>query len=509
MNDDAKDRTIDESRRPVAWTTAACLALALLGCDGQAMQAEDTAAAAGPDMKARQAFSGANHPDVTSTALTSRYNIISVLALTDKSTIGDDGIDDEDDPDYDNLQYRDSKIYSQTHFDNCYWNEGVQWVNDNMARAAFAAPLFHRSGRSDFERHQVFKYLGFALHATQDFYAHSNWVESHIDPVTHVNPIVACDFAAGKPDGWFSGTYGNDGDKRDNGDPNPGEPHCPPDHRVPHGNEWFGLNKDTSSRPGFAAAEADAKIATKNLVDAFIGSLRALSPDSEVILKELGFKHFDVTFIRKDESTPIGYYKNPTDLNKGAGGDFIYLCTKGDAQSAPLTVISGSSPNISCPSHHPVKLSTDLNWGAGGDYIYFCATNAYAGNVKVVAGDVKDVSCGDDNFARIDLDLNRGAHGKYIYLCIKPMGGNGLTIGGRVTTAQGVAVPGITVTLAGSHEGTAVTDGAGYYFLGEYPPGSYSVRPSGSCAFSPDVVNLNNLNSSVTQDFIASRCRVW
>jgi hypothetical protein len=496
MNDDTTNRTTGESRRRVSWTTATCLALALLGCDGQPMQAEDTVTPAGSDMKARQAFSGDNHPNLASEALTNRYNTISVLALADKARIGDEGIKDDRDPDYSNPRYRYSNEYSGTHFDNCYWNEGVQWVNDNLAFAVTSAIQYHRGTKSNSDRDRVFKYLGFALHATQDFYAHSNWVENH------EGETVACDFAAGKPDDWYSGTYGND---RDNNDPNPGELHCPQDHRQPHDGDT-GLNKDTSSRPGFYAAKADAAIAAQNLVDAFIGSLRTNGAYAETILKELGFKHFDVTFIRENESTPSGYYKNSTDLNKGARGDYIYLCTKGDARSAPLTVISGSSPNISCPSHHPVKLNTDLNVGAGGDYIYFCATSAYKDYVKVVAEDYEDVSCGDSQFLRINLDLNRRAGGKYVYLCIKPTGGNPVAISGRVTTAQGVAVPGITVTLAGSREGRVVTDGAGYYFFGVFPPGSYSVRPSGPCAFSPDVVNLNNLYSSITQDFIASGC---
>jgi hypothetical protein len=284
-------------------------------------------------------------------------------------------------------------------------------VNDNMALAVTSAVEFHKNGQSDSYRSMVYRFLGFALHATQDFYAHSNWVEAH-------NP-GAYDFAYGKPSGWFSGTYYNSGD---NSDPNPGQLHCPA-NTPPHTTDWTGtgMNKDSSDRPGypgsFAEATGDATTATRNLVGTFISNLRLQSTYADTILKELGFMHFDVTFILNGESTPSGYYKNPIDLNKGVGGDYIYLCTKGYQQSAPLTVINGSSSSIACPSTHPNKINVDLNSGLGGDYIYFCATNAYASHAKVVVGGSKDVSCGA-GWTRINLDLNRNAGGNYVYLCI-------------------------------------------------------------------------------------------
>ena len=87
--------------------------------------------------------------------------------------------------------------------------------------------------------------------------------------------------------------------------------------------------------------------------------------------------------------------------------------------------------------------------------------------------------------------------------------GNGITISGRVMSMQGTPVGGIMVTLAGTQEGHIVTDGSGTYAFSGLPPGSYAIRPTGDCAFSPDVANLNNLYGSVTQDIIVSGCGGW
>jgi hypothetical protein len=84
-----------------------------------------------------------------------------------------------------------------------------------------------------------------------------------------------------------------------------------------------------------------------------------------------------------------------------------------------------------------------------------------------------------------------------------------LSISGYVTSVQGAPVAGIMVTLAGSREGHIVTDSSGYYIFADLPPGSYAIRPTGDCAFSPDVVNLNNLGASFTQNIIVSGCGGW
>jgi len=86
----------------------------------------------------------------------------------------------------------------------------------------------------------------------------------------------------------------------------------------------------------------------------------------------------------------------------------------------------------------------------------------------------------------------------------------GITISGYVTDTRGAPVPGITVLLAGTHQGQVVTDDTGAYVFSGLPPGSYSIRPTGyGCAFAPDVANLNNLGGSVAQDIIVAGCPGW
>jgi hypothetical protein len=77
-----------------------------------------------------------------------------------------------------------------------------------------------------------------------------------------------------------------------------------------------------------------------------------------------------------------------------------------------------------------------------------------------------------------------------------------LTISGRVTNAAGNPVSGVKVNLNGTTQGVRTTTASGAYSF-SVNPGSYSVQPSGPCAFTPTVVNLNNLNASRTQNFVA------
>jgi len=77
-----------------------------------------------------------------------------------------------------------------------------------------------------------------------------------------------------------------------------------------------------------------------------------------------------------------------------------------------------------------------------------------------------------------------------------------LTISGRVTNAAGNSVSGVKVNLNGATQGVRTTTASGTYSF-SVNPGSYSVQPSGPCTFTPTVVNLNNLNTSRTQNFVA------
>src|SRR5262245_48694689 len=73
-----------------------------------------------------------------------------------------------------------------------------------------------------------------------------------------------------------------------------------------------------------------------------------------------------------------------------------------------------------------------------------------------------------------------------------------ISITGQVTDAGGLGLGGVTVTLAGNVSKAIKTDAKGSYAFTSLNAGSYSVRPTfKNCAFVPDVVNLNNLKTSV------------
>jgi hypothetical protein len=80
-----------------------------------------------------------------------------------------------------------------------------------------------------------------------------------------------------------------------------------------------------------------------------------------------------------------------------------------------------------------------------------------------------------------------------------------IVISGRVTTASGVGIPWVTVTLAGASTGLQVTDAKGNYSFSGLAAGSYALTPAKyGCGFTPSVVNLNGIKTSVTKNFSAS-----
>ena len=76
-----------------------------------------------------------------------------------------------------------------------------------------------------------------------------------------------------------------------------------------------------------------------------------------------------------------------------------------------------------------------------------------------------------------------------------------ITISGRVTKTGNVGVPNIPIRLNGQSQAWALTNATGNYSF-TINPGSYSIRPEeAACAFTPDVVNLNNLTANTTRNF--------
>ncbi|TGE20135.1 hypothetical protein [Hymenobacter elongatus] len=141
-----------------------------------------------------------------------------------------------------------------------------------------------------------------------------------------------------------------------------------------------------------------------------------------------------------------GYTMLNLDLNKGAGGRYIYFTFTREpywvqfADGRPLRQFSiktrSTNPaNPSVPADHeplwyaqnttnsPYVGQLDLNEGAGGDYIYsYVSRHVGFGSpvreVGVVASNSSTVQP-PAGWERVGVDLNKGAGGDYIYLCFK------------------------------------------------------------------------------------------
>jgi hypothetical protein len=135
----------------------------------------------------------------------------------------------------------------------------------------------------------------------------------------------------------------------------------------------------------------------------------------------------DLIVLVDNSTVPGGYTKDPIDLNEGAGGAYLYFAYR-MGNEAPITdikTIYGDSSNVPVPRTPSGQLyrvlDVDLNKGAGGKYIYACITKdpragAPITGFKVISGDSSGIQP-PPPFQRDGLDLNLGSGGKYIYLC--------------------------------------------------------------------------------------------
>jgi len=156
-----------------------------------------------------------------------------------------------------------------------------------------------------------------------------------------------------------------------------------------------------------------------------------------------------MTSVRNDNTAPNimdGYSKIPVDLNEGAGGKYIYLYYKKttplEPNTTPITeldVITNCCMAILFPPYSWNICGqsfgsggwTDLNQGAGGDYIYLVQRTKWLGQRFVDpfynVPPIKDILIISSNqklssypgWTLIPVDLNKGAGGKWIYLCYK------------------------------------------------------------------------------------------
>lgn len=120
---------------------------------------------------------------------------------------------------------------------------------------------------------------------------------------------------------------------------------------------------------------------------------------------------------------PGDFEKIDVDLNRNAGGDYIFVCYK-KGLGAPVTGLwvtaDGTAPVPAGKGF--VQIPVDLNRGAGGDTIYLWYTKdpncSVLSAITAVYGNSSSIAC-PAGFAKINVDLNRGAGGDtdYIYIC--------------------------------------------------------------------------------------------
>ena len=107
-------------------------------------------------------------------------------------------------------------------------------------------------------------------------------------------------------------------------------------------------------------------------------------------------------------------------LNKGAGGDYIWLCYKESAnQNEAITAIFIADDDQPIPPAGYQKIGVDLNKGAGGKYIWLCFSKN-----TTIGKPITDIAVAGPNnpnpeYTKLDYDLNKEAGGEYIYLYYK------------------------------------------------------------------------------------------
>ena len=106
------------------------------------------------------------------------------------------------------------------------------------------------------------------------------------------------------------------------------------------------------------------------------------------------------------------------DLNRGSGGQYIYLSYSKEGGGAPITDLMVIEGENAPPPPGWGKLNQDLNEGSGGAYLYLCYRKGGGAPITDLY-----VSLGDTEmppgWQKIPVDLNKGAGGDYIYLWYK------------------------------------------------------------------------------------------
>ena len=129
----------------------------------------------------------------------------------------------------------------------------------------------------------------------------------------------------------------------------------------------------------------------------------------------------DVIYNQNEPPKP-GYHKIPVDLNKGAGGSFVYICYSDTAAGDPITniqVFASGSSDFPIQNGY-IKIPNDLNKGGKGRFIYLCYTRNKAfppiKEINVIQAPVREVYPPSAEWVRIDQDCSEGGGGEFSYV---------------------------------------------------------------------------------------------
>jgi hypothetical protein len=139
-------------------------------------------------------------------------------------------------------------------------------------------------------------------------------------------------------------------------------------------------------------------------------------------------------------------------------------------------------------------LNSTTTTDAGGNYSF---TNVAAGGDYVVTPSHPNYTFTPPN--RQFTNLSANATGNFTATL------NALTISGQVTE-NGGALPGVTITLSGTQNATAITDANGNYTFNVSAGGNYTITPSLThYTFNPPSLSFTNQSSNATANFAATR----
>ena len=149
---------------------------------------------------------------------------------------------------------------------------------------------------------------------------------------------------------------------------------------------------------------------------------------SGVVIKHAAVVFGIFTIKSQATSSPgPGWKMIDVDLNKGAGGDYIYMHVLYGWTTTPITdlgvaYVENGRMNYPALSWYEL-INVNLNRNAGGSMLYLCTSLAPGSAVtNVVVLDGKKASDAKAQkpagaWKIVDVDLNKGAGGRYLYFC--------------------------------------------------------------------------------------------